>query len=373
MKKIILFVGIVACIFTACKDKNAYTLTGTFASNELDGKTVYLRQLDSLFRKSDAVDSTNVVNGQFVFKGIAEETPVVRVVTMDEPYLSAAFVAEKGNIVMSVDSTSASIVKGTAMNDQYGQFEISQIDIIKRINSNYSNFLDIKNAGDVTPEQIQEYEKSSNQLWEEMVNIVSNFVKPIIATPIGQYAFVDNMYELKDNQLKEIISSAPSDFQNINRIQNLMERIEKREATAVGKQFTDVKGFNLDGKEVSLSDYAGKGKVVLIDFWASWCGPCRQAMPDVVKIYQKYKNKGFEIVGISLDAKKEDWKQAVNDLNITWPQISNLKGWEEDCAVAYGVDLIPQTVLIDKDGKIVERNIGDEALDLKLQELLGSK
>jgi len=374
MKKIILFVGIVACIVTACNNKNAYTLTGTFTSDELDGKTVYLRSLDSTFRVSDAMDSTIVKNGTFVFKGIAKEPPSVQLITMDDrSFIPAAFIAEKGKIEMSIDSSLMATVKGTGMNDQYGLFEMSQIDIVQRYNSLYSEFLETSKAGEATSEQIQEFDKSSKQLIEEMGNAIVSYAKPNMATSAGQYVMMANAFGLKDDQLKELISSAPSKFQTMDRIQDLVKRIEIREATSDGKRFTDVKGFNLEGKEASLSDYAGKGKVVLVDFWASWCGPCRQAMPDVIKTYQKYKNKGFEIVGISLDNNKDDWKKAVNDLNITWPQFSNLKGWAEDCAVTYGVDAIPHTVLIDKDGKIIEHNLSENALNLKLEELLGNK
>jgi len=374
MKKIALFVGIIACIFTACKDKNAYTLTGTFATSELNGKTVYLKQLDSLFQKSDTIDSAKVENGKFVFNGIAKELPVIQFVTINESSGPITFIAEKGKIEMKIDSTlNTATIKGTTLNDQYQQFIKDQANVFKRNDSIQAQFSDAQKSGDITPEKFQEFEKSNKQLVGDMENVIYNFVKPIITTPAGEYIFVDNLFYLNENQQKELISLATPDFQQLKGIQKIKKRIETKEATAVGKQFTDVKGFNLDGKEVSLSDYAGKGKVVLVDFWASWCGPCRQSMPDMVKIYQKYKNKGFEIVGISLDGKKDDWEKATKDLNITWPQFSNLKGWDEDCAVAYGVDAIPHTVLIDKDGKIIERKIYEETLDFKLQELLGSK
>jgi len=366
MKKIILFVGIVACIFTACKDKNAYTLTGTFASNEQNGKTVYLRQLDSLFRKIDAIDSTKVENGKFVFNGIAKKAPVAQFVSVNASSEPVAFIVEKGKITIDFDSTLNATIKGTVMNDQYQQFLNKETDLFEKMDS-------IQKVGSVTQEQFQEVDKASKQLVDEFYKMSSDFLKLYMTTPAGQYFFLHNLFNLNESQQKELISLATPDFQQLEGIQQIKKRIETKEATAVGKQFTDVKGFNLDGKEVSLSDYVGKGKIVLVDFWASWCGPCRRAMPEIVEIYQKFKNKGFEIVGISLDAKKDDWKQAVKDLNITWPQISNLKGWEEDCAVAYGVDAIPHVLLIDKDGKIIERNISEEALGFKLQELLGGK
>ena len=373
MKKIIFFVLTVVCALTACTDKNAYTLTGTFATKDQDGTIVYLQQLDSLFRVHGIIDSVKVENSKFVFKGIAKELPVVQIVTVKYSVEPVEYIVEKGKIEINYDSELKATVKGTALNDKYQQFESARDSMFAKGMSAYQKFEDLKKSGNLTPEQFQEFNESSTQLRDSVSKLCYDFIKPYMATPAGQYFFIDNSFYIKDDQQKDIISSAPSDFINLKYIQNLKKGVESREATSVGKQFTDVKGFNLDGKKVSLSDYAGKGKVVLVDFWASWCGPCVESIPDLVPVYQEYKKKGLEIVGISLDERKEDWKKAVKDLNITWPQISNLKGWNEDCSVAYGVFAIPQTVLIDKDGKIIERNISEDALIFKLKELLGSK
>ena len=370
MKKIILFAGMAVCLLTACGDKNTYTVTGTFAANDRAGKIVCLHSLDSDFRIIGAGDSIRVENGRFVFKGIAKELPVVQFITMDGSDMFAAFIAEKGKIKMNIDPDLKATVKGTAMNDQYRQFETEKTNMIEKWNTIRNKYDEIKATGNPTLEQFNEFDKTMKQWKDDLENIVYNFIKPNITTPVGQYFLLDNQYYLSDKKLKELISLATPDFKNLERIQKFEKRIEVREVTAVGKQFTDVKGFDFAGKEVSLSDYAGKGKVVLVDFWASWCGPCVNAMPGLVALYQKYKNQGFEIVGISLDSNKESWKKATGDLQITWPQFSNLKGWAEDCASVYGVNGIPHTVLIDKDGKIIERGLSEDALEFKLEELL---
>lgn len=374
MKKIILLVGIVACVFTACKEKSIYTLTGTFTDNGQDGKMMYLRQSSPDFSIGDIIDSAKVEKGTFTFSGIAKDTADIQLITMDdESFYPVIFFAEKGKIELSLDSTMKATLKGTAMNDKYQQFENAKGSVVEKINAADSKFDSIKEAGNVTPEQFQEYDKSSKQLLDELGKINYDFIKPVITTPSGQFIFAQSIWDLSDNQTKELISLASADFRSLEPIQNLEKKIENREATAAGKMFTDVKGSDLNGKEVSLSDYAGKGKVILVDFWASWCGPCVRSIPGLIDIYKKYKDKGFEIVGISLDSKKEDWAKAVKNLNITWPQFSNLKGWKEDCAVTYGVDAIPHTVLIDKDGKIIEHNLMEDALSFKLEELLGNK
>ena len=121
---------------------------------------------------------------------------------------------------------------------------------------------------------------------------------------------------------------------------------------------------------MKLSDFIAKNKYTLIDFWASWCGPCRAEMPNVVAAYKKYQSKGFGIVGVSLDRDAEAWKKAIKDLNITWPQMSDLKAWDCEGAKLYGVRSIPATVLVDQEGTIIARNLRGDAIEAKLAELL---
>ena len=136
-----------------------------------------------------------------------------------------------------------------------------------------------------------------------------------------------------------------------------------------GTKFIDLEMNDQQGNPVKLSQWAGKGNCVLIDFWASWCGPCRQEMPNVVANYKKYHEKGFEIVGVSFDSKADAWKKAVADLGMTWPQMSDLKGWSSAGAKAYGVTSIPASVLLDGEGRIIGMNLRGEKLGEKLAEV----
>ncbi len=166
------------------------------------------------------------------------------------------------------------------------------------------------------------------------------------------------------------MAKVPSRFQkneDVVRINNLVNTAKK---TAVGQTFVDFTMNTPEGKPIKLSDYAGKGKYVLVDFWASWCGPCRQEMPNLVKAYAQYKSKGFEIVGVSLDKDAKSWTGGINKLNITWPQMSDLKYWDCQGAKLYAIRSIPHTVLIDKSGKIIARGLHGEELQAKLAELL---
>jgi peroxiredoxin len=150
-------------------------------------------------------------------------------------------------------------------------------------------------------------------------------------------------------------------------IQNLKEEIEQAKMFLPGAVAPDFSQNTPEGKEVKLSDF--RGKVTLIDFWASWCGPCRRENPNVVKLYNQYKDQGFDILGVSLDRDEKRWLDAIAKDGLEWTQVSDLKGWKNQVAKLYGVSSIPHTVLLDGEGRIIQRNLRGEKLEEKLAEI----
>jgi peroxiredoxin len=151
-------------------------------------------------------------------------------------------------------------------------------------------------------------------------------------------------------------------------IQNYVSILQQ---TAIGSEALDFTQLTPEGNSVSLSDF--RGKYVLIDFWASWCGPCRKENPNVVNVYNKYHNDGFEVLGVSLDQNKENWLKAIESDGLVWTQVSDLKGWSNEVANQYGIKSIPSSLLIDPNGIIIGKNLNGAELEFAIKEIFSSK
>ena len=178
------------------------------------------------------------------------------------------------------------------------------------------------------------------------------------------------MYELSYDDLKAALSPRTAYYDNpeLDPAKKLLASYVKRAPDTIYKELTMQ---DMGGKDVKLSQWVGKGKWVLIDFWASWCGPCRQEMPNVVANYEKYHQKGFDVVGVSLDQKKDAWVKAVQQMGMRWPQMSDLKGWKSAATEVYGIFSIPSSLLVDPTGKIVAMDLRGKKLGDKLREIYG--
>ena len=371
MNKTIKLLGctLTAFLLAACNGKqNGYTIQGTISDivGLENGDSVFLARQEGPSQLVN-IDSTTVKEGTFTFKGNQEKPELFSIIYQNEgkDHAYATVILENGNINVSLTPNS-SLARGTRNNDVFSAY----------IENSRKNYVEIEK----TIEQLEDKSISDEQresLTQKIEGLEKNFITSSINAMNGNMdtfsgiTILKNIYYyLKYEELETLVNQIPESMDEDPFVQGIKEQVGALKKTAEGKQFVDLALQDPKGKDIKLSDYCGKGKVVLIDFWASWCGPCRREMPNVVEAYKKYKNKGFEIVGISLDNNGEAWKKAIEDLHITWPQMSDLKGWESEAAKEYAINSIPHTILVDKDGTILARGLSSEELMKRLSTLL---
>ncbi len=229
---------------------------------------------------------------------------------------------------------------------------------------------DPKSEQPLTKKKVTAFAQMIDSISNEQMKLIRRIARENQSNMIPVPYIKEAMYGLGYEGLKEVLNPTAAYYNSpeLARAKQLLAGYEKR---APGKTFTELTMNDMDGKEVKLSQWVGKGNYVLVDFWASWCGPCRREMPNVIACYEHYKGKGFSVVGVSFDQNKDAWVKAVQQMGMNWPQMSDLKGWKCAASEAYGVSSIPSNVLVDPTGRIVAMDLGGVALPKKLKEIYG--
>ncbi|MCC9044185.1 AhpC/TSA family protein [Myroides sp. M-43] len=372
MKKFLTVLGAVALLASCNKEATGYTITGETKGLE-DGVKVYIEKIDLATGNPIAVDSTEVKNNTFSFKGVADQ--------LDQNFLTFAkqegrvpFVLENGNIVVQYDVAHLenSSVSGTKNNDEYMTFNNKVSELEKAIFQYQSDNQDAFKAASESKDQVKKDAIMAGYmaLAEKYGDYVDNYVdeNPSSFTTLTYVAANTNQYikeELQEkyNKLDETLkqSTVAKAFKTtIDAIPDAKVKI--------GDKAPDFSAKSPEGKEISLKE--SLGKLTIIDFWASWCGPCRQENPNVVALYAEYHDKGLNIIGVSLDKNKDKWVEAIAVDKLTWNHISNLQGWEEPIAQSYEVRAIPATYLLDENGVVIAKNLRGKKLKAKVAELL---
>jgi thiol-disulfide isomerase/thioredoxin len=364
MKKIVYLFAAGTMALAACSNDPAYKISGTI-ENVADGEYVYLSEAKG--RELVKLDSAVVTAGAFTFEG-RQDAAVSRIITYTPAEGRAPrydFFLENGNIAMTLGKENTSVT-GTPNNDIYQAYKNE----IQPLNKQYGDLYKQYRAEGTTEEQKAELEKQMEEIDNKMNALTYSTIENNITNPVGIQLWPGNSYGMELEQLQALAAKVPAEFKTVPSIEKLLNRIEVLAKTAVGQKFTDFTMNNPEGNPVKLSDIIAKNKYTLIDFWASWCGPCRMEMPNVVAAYKEYNKKGFGIVGVSLDRDAEAWKKGIKDLGMTWDHMSDVKYWDCEGAKLYGVNSIPATVLVAQDGTIVARNVRGAAIKEKLAELL---
>ncbi|WP_271783304.1 TlpA disulfide reductase family protein [Aquimarina algiphila] len=376
MKRIALLVT--TLLLVACqKDQKGYSITADTEGFE-EGTMVYVNAV-SQSRRPIIIDSTTIQNQKFQIKLPAPENNDFNYLTFKDLRGNVLFLAENNPIEMTIykDSMRSSIVKGGTENELF----FSYAKTVKKYGEEklkLSNEYQIATKLGETNKAIKIAAKR-----EELVEAEKQFRKDLAnnnsSSLVSIMALTDllNLKIVSAKEAKEQFNSIADTLKTSRLGKNLNQLIANAMAVSmqkridIGSTAEDFSAPTPEGKMLSLKQ--SMGKITIIDFWASWCKPCRMENPNVVNVYKKYHDKGLNIISVSLDKKQEAWTKAISDDNLDWNHVSNLQFWQEPIAQAYGVRSIPATFILDEKGNVIAKNLRGPALEEKISELLAQQ
>ncbi|SEA65139.1 Peroxiredoxin [Arachidicoccus rhizosphaerae] len=350
--------------FFACHQapKDSYTINGDITG--LKDSMIYFRTSAG---DSMVVDSAKVTAGKFTFTGKAEEPKMASIYLQDRRggfnlYVENAAISIKGN----VDSLSTVRITGSPTQEQWDKFQADLKPLNDQEDTLFQQYQTARMKNDTAA--VAAIEKQANDLNDKREAASKKFIQANPKSYISLNLLRSLVYSTEYADLNKMFTGLDTAIQHSATGAKISEQLDKMKATAIGEPAIDFTANDVNGNPVSLSSF--KGKYVLVDFWASWCGPCRAENPNVVKAFNKYKDKNFTILGVSLDEDASKWKEAIDHDKLAWTQVSDLKGWKSEPAGKYGVRAIPANFLLDQDGKIIGHNLRGEDLEAKLAEIL---
>ncbi|HVS94484.1 MAG TPA: TlpA disulfide reductase family protein [Mucilaginibacter sp.] len=378
MKKLFVGLLLVLPLLTMAQVPQPFTVTGKFGN--VNAKIYMAYQLGS----NKVLDSAQIANGSFEFKGDLIY-PTAAVLIVDYHNVGAqkldtrtadklVFYLDKGTTnITSPDSAYKATIKDSPINDQYKQLVAIGNDASAKTTSMMTE--ELKNT-DTTNSNSADRQNRLQAKLKIIQNEYHQKLKDFIISHPDSYLSLLTLGNLggptpDPNEILPLLDGLTKELQDTETARILRDELEKLKTVSIGAMAPDFEQTDTLGHPVRLSSF--RGKYVLLDFWASWCGPCRQENPNVVRVYNEFKDKNFTIVGISLDRSDGafNWLNAIRSDHLTWTQLSDLKFWNNAVAQLYFVQSIPKNFLIDPTGKIIAEDLRGDDLESKLQEVLG--
>jgi peroxiredoxin len=366
MKKISYFL-FMAAIITGCTSEPKFVINGNIQDS--DSVTFILQKREA--GKFITLDSTTSKKGIFKLKGVIDFPQMVYLFSPDRQK-RLSFYLENSEIIISgkIDSLSYAKISGSKTQNEYQLFIDADKPLSEKYSNLYTEYQSARQANDV--EKIAQLEKEAGTIQNEMTQMEKDFVKNNPSSYVTPSILNSLSYEMEASEIEAAINALDTNVAKIPIAKDLMARAQLMKTVAIGQKAPDFTLNDVDGNPVSLYSKVGS-KLLLVDFWAAWCNPCRQENPNVVKVYKEFNKKGFDVFGVSLDRSKEDWVEAIAADKLTWTHVSDLQYWNNAAARLYAVNAIPANFLLDENGTIIARNLRGEDLNIKVSEFLGTK
>jgi peroxiredoxin len=363
MKKPV-FVALSLLLMISCTKQKEETAVISGNIEGLESEQLFLMEREG--RDFLILDTLKVENGTFYYERVMPQPKAYYIgTTAGKPF--SDFFLEKGDISITGNSEELRDIQitGTINNDLYTAYKSKDNELNKRY---YSLYSELKQAReDDNQQRVSELDEEMNTIDEEMTAQTKAFVRENSTQVVSPYLMWRTAYMFTLEELIPVYKSYSESLKASEYAGYIKERIDLLSKVAVGERYIDFSMEDTRGNVVSLSEMMGK--VTLVDFWASWCSPCRKENPNVVKAWEKYHEKGLEIVGVSFDRDHEQWLKAIADDNLTWHHVSDLSYWDNAAGKMYGIRSIPSNFLMDENGVILAWNLREEALQEKLAEL----
>jgi peroxiredoxin len=363
MKRTDIFLLVI--IILGCSDpisKNNFSLNLNI-TGELEQK-IYLSKRDA--GKWVNIDSSSVVTGEIVLNGQIKD-PEMFYLRSGQNLTNIFIEAGKITFTAHADSINKGITNGSKSQAELDSFNESISLITEQLDTLYNQYREAaKNDDQVRLEELSELIDTND---DERLARTIDYAYANNKSIVSAYLIMTNNYYLELAELDTITSNFDNSIKQTKYVELLLDRISNLYKVSIGSSFTDFTLNDTTGNPIALSSLIGEN-YLLIDFWASWCGPCRRENPNIVAVYNDYNSKGFDIIGVSLDTDKNNWIKAIEKDSLTWSHVSDLQGWNSAAGKLYAVNAIPHSVILNENGTIVAKNLRGEELRDKIAELL---
>ncbi|MEN8224816.1 MAG: TlpA disulfide reductase family protein [Bacteroidota bacterium] len=360
----------VLVLLVSCNTENKqiqYTVTVS-VDTLIDGKAFLQKRENGEWKK---IDSVAVLKGKFSINGVLNY-PEMHYLYIENLKKYIPVFLDEGDIQVSYykDDASATSIKGSTAQLLYDKFRTEMNTYDEQLRVIYKEYRSAKNSG--LTEIQDSLSGQMDEIYKKQQQYVKNYAFKNNKDVSVPYIAYSNSYSWSVEEMDSIVSHFDPALHASPSYKLLVKRITVLERVAIGQPLVDFSMKDTSGVEVMLSEVS-KGKYMLVDFWASWCSPCRAENPNIVACYRDYHHKGFDVLGVSFDKDRDKWMKAIHSDSLHWNHVSDLKYWNNAAGKLYGIRSIPSSILLSPEGIIIEKNLRGEDLRAKLEELVGSK